>query len=64
MAGRQINHWLMLGIGLGAIAFLLGTWLVAWINNWAVSTVWSLLVLAVILQPLYQRWSRRRQRAI
>jgi CDP-diglyceride synthetase len=61
---RPVNRWTWLGVLLGVAAILLGSWLVAWINNWALSIAWSLLVLAVILQPIYQRWSRRRHRAI
>jgi len=62
VARRPVNRSLLLGVVLGAAGFLVGLWLVARINNWLVSAAWSLLVLALILEPLYQRWSRRRRR--
>jgi drug/metabolite transporter (DMT)-like permease len=63
MAGEPFNRWVWLGVALGSVGFMLVAWFLAWVNNWVLSTTSALLVLGLILQPLYQRWSRRRQRA-
>jgi uncharacterized membrane protein YeaQ/YmgE (transglycosylase-associated protein family) len=63
MAGRRVSRGLLLGVVLGVVGLLAGTWVVTVIDNSAVSITWSLLVVAVLVGPVYPRrwWPRSTQ---